>query len=413
VKLKELTILEFKNFVKSSPLSSYMQSEEYARFMSDYHFDYDYIGLVDENDKVVAASLILFKKIGLNFKYGYAPKGFLIDYYDKMLLNTFLTLIKKRYSKMGLAFIKINPEIVVGEIDSKTYELTLNTNYNLKNELSKTGFIKLKDNVYFESINPRFNAYVELKKSSIKNYSKTNRNKVRNSIRKGLYLEKVSLDNVDVFYKLLQTNQSITYYKRLFDNLRKNNSVELYFVKVNFEKMIKNCQNLYDQELEKNNLYNEILHRSRREEDLNRKMQSDTVLCNIKNDIVRGTDGLRNYNNKIVAGALVVKNGNRVNIIESGYDKDFSYLNQNYFLYHALIEHYKKRFDYLDLGGVSGNFKHDCPYRGLNRFKLGFNPKIYEYIGEFDFIINKAGYDLLLSSGKLAKEFNKKWVYVL
>lgn len=408
MKLKELTIKEFNTFVNSSSLCNYMQSEEYARFMSDYRFDYDYIGLIDENNKVVAASLILYKKIGLNFKYGYAPKGFLVDYYDKEVLSTFLDLIKRRYSKMGLAFIKINPEIVVGEIDSKTYELTLNSNFKLKQELQKNGFIKLKDNIYFESLNPRFNAYVKLKSSSLENYSKTNRNKVNNSLRKGLYLEKGSMDDVEKFYKLLNTDKSITYFKRLFTNFKKNDNFELYFVKIDFEEMIKTSQDLYDKELEKNNLYNEILHRSRRSEDLNRKMQSDTVLCNIKNDIVRATDGLRNHNNKIVAGALVVKDRNRVNIIESGYDKNFAYLNQNYFLYHSLIEYFKDAYDYLDLGGVSGNFKSDSPYRGLNRFKLGFNPKIYEFIGEFDFIINKAGYELLLSSGKLAKEFNKK-----
>lgn len=408
MKLKDLTVDEFNAFANTNPLNSYMQSEDYAKFMMEYRFNADFIGLVDDYGKVRAASLILFKKIGLNSKYGYAPKGFLIDYYDKDLLRTFTDLIKEKYSKLGLTFIKINPEIVVGEVNAKTYELRVNPNIKLKQDLPSYGYLKLKDNLYFESLNPRFSAYVNLKESSIKNYSKSIRNKVNNSLRKGLYLEKGSIKDVDLFYKMLNTNKSITYYKRFLNSFNQNPNIEMYFVKVNFEEFIKNCQSLYDIELDKNSLYNEILHRSHRPQDLNRKMQSDTVLCNIKNDIVKATDGLRNSNNITVAAALVIKQGNRVNILESGFNREYSYLNQNYFLVHSLIELFRKDFDFLDLGGVSGNFKSDSPYRGLNRFKLGFNPIVFEFIGEFDLVLNRTSYDFLLNTGKLAQELNKK-----
>ena len=38
---------------------------------------------------------------------------------------------------------------------------------------------------------------------------------------------------------------------------------------------------------------------------------------------------------------------------------------------------------------------------------MGFNPDVYEYIGEFDLVIDEKQYDKLLKSGLLAKEFNK------
>ena len=38
---------------------------------------------------------------------------------------------------------------------------------------------------------------------------------------------------------------------------------------------------------------------------------------------------------------------------------------------------------------------------------MGFNPDVYEYIGEFDLVINDKEYNKLLKSGLLAKEFNK------
>ena len=61
---RELTIEEFKNFSSHNQLANYMQSVEYARLMGEYHFNYDYIGLIDNQNRIVAASLILYKKIG-------------------------------------------------------------------------------------------------------------------------------------------------------------------------------------------------------------------------------------------------------------------------------------------------------------------------------------------------------------
>ena len=59
------------------------------------------------------------------------------------------------------------------------------------------------------------------------------------------------------------------------------------------------------------------------------------------------------------------------------------------------------------MNGITGDFSERNPYYGLNKFKESFNPSIYEYIGEFDLIVNKALYQYLLSSNKLAKEFDR------
>lgn len=405
MKIKELTIQAFTEYTKNSPLRNYMQSEEYARFMGENKYNYDYVGLVDDSNVILAASLILWKKIGITAKYGYAPKGFLINYYDERLVKTFIEKLKEFYNKKNMIFIKINPEIVVGEIDNKTFQLTPNPNIRLKQDLQKYGFSKLKDNLYFESINPRFNAYIDLKNSDFKKYSKTNRNKVSNSKRKGLYLEKGTEEDIEAFYKILNTKESLGYYKTLYNLF--GDKIDLLLVKVSYENFIKDTQSRYEIELDKNGLYNEILHRSNKVQDLNTKMESDSILATLKNEIVKATDGLRDSDGEIVAGAFVVKYDNRVHIIESAFNREKSYLNANYFLYDALINNYKMDYDFLDLNGVTGDFKKTNPYSGLNRFKIGFNAKIYEYIGEFDLIFNKLSYENLLANGKLAIEFNK------
>ena len=105
VKLKNLSIFEFNNFSYNHPLGSYHQTSSYALFASEQGYDYDLLGFVDNDGKIYAASLILSKKIGSFNRYGYAPKGFLIDYYDYNLIKEFISALKKYYYNGPAIFI--------------------------------------------------------------------------------------------------------------------------------------------------------------------------------------------------------------------------------------------------------------------------------------------------------------------
>ena len=157
--LKELTIQEFDQFVKEHPLANHYQSINYALIMVENGFHYELLGLVDENNKIRAASLILIKKINLFFKYGYAPCGFILDYTNTALLEKFTEEIIQYHKKKHVLFIKINPEIAIGEIN-KNGDKKYNSNIKIGENLIKLGYRKLKDNVYFESKIPKYNGII-------------------------------------------------------------------------------------------------------------------------------------------------------------------------------------------------------------------------------------------------------------
>jgi len=151
--IKELSIAEFDTYTKNHPLGSYYQSTNYGLFMTENNYEYDLIGFIDELGVIKAAALILIKKIDFTHKYGYSPKGILIDYFDYDLLKAFTQALRNYYEKK-LVFIKINPEIAIGEIN-KTSKLTnYNQNIIIRDYLKDAGFTKLKDNIYFESLFP-------------------------------------------------------------------------------------------------------------------------------------------------------------------------------------------------------------------------------------------------------------------
>ena len=405
--IKELSLMEFIEYSKDNIIGNYYQSINYAMLKAEEGYEYEYIGLVDNTD-IIAASLILYKKIGNTF-YGYSPRGFLIDYSNPVILEKFTNLIKDYYKKKNFTFIKINPEIAIGKLNKNTLNFEYNENYNVINNLNRCGYKKLKSNLYFESLLPRINAIVNLQELDVNNFTKNTRNKIKKAIRKGLTLEKAGQDKIPILTNFLKGNLSkdLYYYNDLYNVFNKSDDVDFFLVKVDYKKYLINSQHYYNNELNNNIYLNNKMVSKNNPSVINAKMQSDKALLAYKNDIAEASKYLNTNIETYVAGAIVIKYNNRITIQFSGFDRNLKRYSANYFLYFAILAYYQQDFKYADLNGITADFDKNSPYHGLNRFKMGFNPDIYEYIGEFDLVINESSYNHLLKSGLLAKELNK------
>lgn len=404
--IREMTIDEFSKFADTHFIGNYHQSISYALLKAEEGYEYEFICY--DGEEIKAAALILYKKLG-NMYYGYAPRGFLIDYSNPYLLEDFTKKIKEYYEKKGFAFIKINPEIAVAKLDKKTMNFECNENFGLIGSLINNGYKKLKSNMNFEALLPRINAIVNLDNFEYKTLNKNTRNKVRKGFRKGLTLELADQSKLDALYEFIKgkRNKSDFYYNDLYNVYSKTDNVDIFLVKVDYKKYLINSQNYYNYELMLNNKLNEELTHNNNSNIINKKMNSDKALLIYKNDIAEASKHLNSDIETYVAGAVVIKHQNRITIQISGFDKDMARFSPNYFLYYAILMHYKGEYKYADLNGITADLSKDNYYYGLNRFKLGFKPDVYEYIGEFDLVINQRAYDWLLHTGQLAKEFNK------
>uniref|UniRef100_UPI003FEFEAFA lipid II:glycine glycyltransferase FemX n=1 Tax=Candidatus Ventrenecus sp. TaxID=3085654 RepID=UPI003FEFEAFA len=407
--IRELTIDEFNAFVRNSPLGTHYQTFNYALLMGENGYEYELVGMFNEYNQLKAASLILFKNLKMHYKYGYAPKGFILDYFNQEIVSEFATLLKSYYKKKKVVFIKINPEIAISEIDKESGLKTYNWNYNILEVMEKAGFKKLKDNLYFESVLPRFSAVVSLTNYSMNSVSKNTRNKIRRAHHKGLHIELAEKSGIDILQKFIKNKRTINeyYYKDYYNVFKKDDMIDLFLVSIDSEEFLMNSRELYEKELEINNRLVSLLNRENNKRNLNKKMDSDRKILNYKQDVKFATE-LNTKKDKIyIAGALVIKYQNRVQILMSGYDKKYKRFEANYYLHDEILKYYQKNYDYAELNGLTGDFSKENPYLGLNEFKIGFNPRIYEYIGEFDLPINEKKYLKMRSNGELAKIFNK------
>lgn len=410
MKLRKISIFEFEAYANTHPLGSYHQSAAYALFASENGYEYETIAMIDDNNNIKAASLILIKKLGLFNKYAYAPKGFLIDYYNPALLEEFVKLLKKEYYKQNVAFIKINPEISIAKIDNKTKKPTYNyKNYGIQNYLTKLNFKKIEGN-NFDTKFPKFNTILILKNSKYNSYSKNTRNKINKSIKSGLSIEKGNRDSIPIIYEFIKNkkNKLINHYYNYYNAFTKGDKIDFFLVKIDFEKCLITLRENYEKELNKNLKLSDDIRLIQTDEILKKKLESDKYLNTLNENIASITQYLAKHKEKYIAGAITIKYRNRVSILISGFDKEFKSLCPNYFLHYSLIEYYKKDYDFMDLNGITGNFTEENPYKGLDKFKLGFNPETFEFIGEWDLIINDGLYKSMDQNGQLAKEFSKK-----
>ena len=109
---------------------------------------------------------------------------------------------------------------------------------------------------------------------------------------------------------------------------------------------------------------------------------------------------------EILGAAFIIKHEGRITIIADGYNRNTVNIDVKTFIYYKIIELFKKAgYQYLDLNGITADFKDNNPFKELNDFKLKFKPVVYEYIGELDLIVNRAFNALLWNTNQIQKEF--------
>lgn len=411
--LKELTNEEFNAFTKNNNCSIY-QNSNYALTMNKQGFDCFYYGLIDGN-KIYGASLILVKKIH-GFKYAYAPRGFIVDYSNQILLRDLITLLKKELSRKNVVALRLNPPIVKSIYKNK--KVVSNNNFdNIFNNLKQVGFTHLGYNDYFEGLKPRFEAVVQLNKnipSVFNNISKNFKTKIRSADYNGVKIYKGDETNLE--YLFLQTKnkypRDLKYFQDIYYYFKRNNEVELYYSILNTKQYVRSVQYKYQNQIQKCNEANALVFKNvgkNNSKIINHKLMEENKLNKIKDELVYATNLLKEHPDGIItSSALVIRNKSEAYLMMDGYDKKYKRLNSKHLLLWKLMEKYAlEGFKTFNLGGISNYNLKDNKYLGLTQFKLDFGSIVYEYIGDLELVTNKPLYLMYKNSSSVMKILKK------
>lgn len=405
--IKELTSDEFNKFTDSFNYSSIYQTSEYGFIMNNENYESMFIGLIDQ-EKIKAASLILIEKDQM-FKYAYAPKGFLINYYDKELVENFTKLIKNYLGKKKIIAIKINPMIIKSSYDYRTGILHKNERFEeILDFLKKIGYYHLGFNNLFESFKPRFDAIIDLDKpitTLFGNMNKNFKNKIKSADRNGVRIIRGFESNLNYLYDEVENKypREKKYFENVLKFFKKRNMIDYYYAKLDTNAYLMNTQRKYQKQIEIcNKLNNKLFNRIGKNNNklINNKINQENKLNELKNDLIYATKLLKEEpNGVILATALITKYKDEVYMFIDGYNKDFKHINAKHLMTWKLIEKYsKENYKRFNLGGMTNpNIKND-KYNGLNEYKLSFNARCIEYLGDLELITNSTLYNLYRNS---------------
>ena len=406
--IKELTNNEFNLFTGTYPYFSIYQTSEYGFLMNTQNYTTVFLGMVDEFDKIHAASLILIEKNSM-FKYAYAPKGFLIDYNNKELVEEFTNLIKDYLNKKKIMAIKINPMIIKSSYDYRTNTTHVNPEFESQLEFLKSlDYYHLGFNNLFEAFKPRYDAIIDLNKpitTLFGNMNKNFKNKVKGADKNGIRIIKGTDKEIDYLYDEVKNKypRDKKYFEDMLYFFKKREMIDYYYAKLDTNAYLINVQKRYQKQMEMcNKLNNELFKKVGRNNTklINNKIFQENKLNELKNELVYATKLLKESPEGVVVATMIIaKYRDEVYIFMDGYNKDFKRMNAKHLMTWKLIEKYsKEKYKRFNLGGMTNpNIKNE-KYKGLNEFKLSFNARCVEYVGDLELITSPGIYNLYRNS---------------
>ena len=405
MKIVKLNAGQFDKFATCHRYRNYFQSSMYANVMVKFGYNAKFLGFANKQNKLVGATLILYKEVFMGNKVAYAPRGILANYENPEILREMVEALKKTLGKQGFMLLRMDPYIplTIRDIDGNIINFNNKGNEIIDN-LKSVGFSYKGKNNDFENEKPRWEALVILQRDIREIYAKLDkrtRSKLRRAANNGVKIITDPERKVNKLYEFAgkKDKRSIGYYKELARNFGED--LEIYYAVLSTETFVISSRRNYEKEQEYNaqlaeKIQDMSLSPKDRELFLNKKMESDKLITSYKNSLLKSTDLLKeNPNGIIIGAAMVIKYDNAAYLISDGVDETYAYLSPNYLLKWQLISDFNEMgYKYVNLNAVVGEFEKKTKYAGLNESKSGFSTTLTEYIGEFDIVLNSFSYNL-------------------
>ncbi len=402
LKLKNIEKEKFDNFVKNHKTKShFLQSLSWGEFAKvKKNLTPYYLGLTTDEDEIVAATLLLEKKLPMNMCYFYAPRGFVVDYKNKELVRTMTKKITEFAKSKKAIFVKIDPDLIKQStnyqditVKNKDYEEIFET-------LKSCGFKHQGFTKNFETMQPRYTFRIDLTQSleDIEaHFSKTTKQRIAKSLKLDTEVTIGTKDDLKEFYHLMTLTESRKdfisynedYYETLYEifNGNENSKATLFLGKVHFNKTIK--------ALEKNlKIINDqisILPIDNLSKSAKNKLKELTnQKQNITKEIEKYKEYKKEYGNDIILSAhMIIEYGDKAWVLYAGNHNDLSETYVNYNTYYEHIKYCKEKgIKIYDQFGTIGDLSKTNPRLGLHEFKKKFGGDYVEFIGEWDYILN-------------------------
>lgn len=392
MKFQEITEKEYHDFWENHPLKTFLSSIEISKLREKSGWLTYYVG-VKENNKLIAATMLLAHKRHFNKYEFYSPRGYLLDFNNEELVSFFTRELKKYIKEKKGYIFRVDPYVIYKErdIDGNIVE-NGKDNSKIVSNLQKLGFIKSKTK---EQVGWMFSLDIENKTEEelLKEMRQNTRNTIKKAEKIGIDVEEVDYDNLNIFYKILKDTgerrdfhvRDISYYQEMYKLFSPKNEVKFFVTKLDLKKYIERINNEKkekEERLEKleDNRFNEGKIKSLKE-DINtferRIKEAEDIIEKEKKDTI------------YLSGSMFILIQPEIVYLSSGNYEEYMKFNSQYLIQWKLIKYgLENGFKKHNFYGIPENINEHPKDYGIYEFKKGFNGYVEELIGEYELPIS-------------------------
>ena len=395
----ELTEDEYEKFWETHPLKTFLSAPEIGHLREKNSWDLKYVG-IKKDKSLVAATMLVSIKRKLGKREFYSPRGYLIDFNNKELVNYFTEELKKYIKKNNGYVLRIDPYVIYKQrdIDGNIVEDGID-NSSVVNNLYKLGFKKVPIK-NMEQVGWMFSLDIEGKEEKdILDGMKPNTRRKASKI--GITIRELDYDELDKFQDIMiQTGErknfsirKLSYYQDMYKLLHDKNQIKYVITELDLNNYLDGLKK------DKEKKEEELLKLSTAKyNDGKRKSLNNEILSFDKR--IKETNDIKNSTGKdkiILSGSMFIMIQPEIIYLSSGNYEEYLHFNSQYLIQWDMIKYgISHKFKKYNFYGIPANINEKPKDYGIYEFKRGFNGYVEELIGEFELPISKEYYILKL-----------------
>ena len=390
MKFQEITKEEYKKFWENHPLKTFLSAPEISDLRSKQNWDTYYVG-VKEDNKIIAATMLLSHKRHFNKYEFYSPRGYLLDFNNKELVDYFTKELKKYIkAKKGYIF-RVDPYLIYKQRDING-DIVENGEDNSKivDNLLSLGFKKVPIPLQ-EQVSWMFSLGLEGKdeETILKEMKSSTRNKIRKIEKYGIEVNEIGYDELDRFQSIMEetskrkgfSNRKLSYYQDMYKLFHDKKEVKFFITELNLREYIKILEKDIKEREDKINSLSDAKYNEGAKKNLTNEIDSLQKRIEDSKDIIKekGTDVIT------LSGSMFMLIQPEVIYLSSGNYEEFLKFDSQYLIQWNLIkygiEHGFKKHNFY---GIPADINTHPKDYGIYEFKRGFNGYVEELIGEYE-----------------------------
>lgn len=397
MEVKIITKQQYDEYLKNTHQGNFWQSQFYFDAKIKQGQEVIFVGGYKNHILCAVGGLLVYPSV-LGKKIYRCPRGFLLDYHDKALVQDFFNGVKKLLKKYNGLYVRFDPYVEYQErdLDGNLVEDGISNKSVVDNLLS----IGCKHRGFYTGYDvtgePRWMFVLDLKdkdKEKLRSsFSQQTKRSIQKAEKSGVKVRELAKEELSIFVQVMEHTEerkgfgspTLEYYENMFDAGKEH--VKFLVAELDFKEYkdkLEKEKSKYENDLE--DIEKKIVEQvSDKKLQKKKRIEESLNLTNKKLKEVEHEEGI-----KPLAVAMFSTFGNEVLYLFGGAYDTYMKFSPQYLIQWTMISYaIDNHYDIYNFYGISGNFDVNDKDYGVYRFKKGFQGRVVELIGDFEFVIS-------------------------